>query len=64
MNFGMRYWEYQSFLILSTDTENAAQPGTTVTAKKWAKGRLYLEDAIDENLDAVGTLQFPVVLKM
>jgi hypothetical protein len=59
MNFGMRHWEYQSFLVLPTDPENAAQPGSRVTATKWAKGQLYLEDAIDDDLDAVGTLVFP-----
>lgn len=59
MNFGMRHWEYQSFLVLPTDPENAAQPGSTITAKKWAKGELYLEDAIDDDPDAVGTLVFP-----
>jgi hypothetical protein len=59
MNFGMRHWEYQSFLVLPTDAESAAQPGATVNAKRWAKGRLYLEDAIDDKLDAVGSLEFP-----
>ena len=59
MNFGMRHWEYQSFLVLPTDPENAAQPGSTITAKKWAKGELYLEDAIDDDPDAVGKLVFP-----
>jgi hypothetical protein len=61
MSFGMRHWEYQSFLVLPTDAEDAAQPGATITAKKWAKGELYLEDAIDDNPDAVGTLEFPTV---
>jgi hypothetical protein len=59
MNFGMRHWEYQSFLVLPTDPENAAQPGSTITATKWAKGKLYLEDTIDDDPDAVGTLVFP-----
>lgn len=59
MSFGMRHWTYQSFLVLPTDAENAAQPGATITAKKWAKGELYLEDAIDDSPDAVGTLEFP-----
>jgi hypothetical protein len=60
MSFGMRHWEYQSFLVLPTDAESAAQPGATVNAKKWAKGRLYLEDAMDYNKPgAVGTLEFP-----
>jgi hypothetical protein len=59
MNFGMRHWEYQSFLVLPTDSENDAQPGSRVTATKWAKGELYLEDAIDDDPDAVGTLVFP-----
>lgn len=59
MNFGMRHWEYQSFLVLPTDPEKVAQPGSTITAKKWAKGMLYLEDAIDNKPDVVGTLEFP-----
>ena len=59
MNFRMRHWEYQSFLVFPTDSENAAQPGSTITAKKWAKGELYLEDAIDDDPDAVGRLVFP-----
>jgi hypothetical protein len=59
MNFGMFHWEYQSFLVLPTDPENAAEPGSTITAKKWAKGELYLEDAIDDDPDAVGKLVFP-----
>lgn len=59
MSFGMRNWEYQSFLVLPTDAESAAQPGATVNAKKWAKGSLYLEDAVDDKPDAVGVLEFP-----
>ena len=59
MNFGMHHWEYQSFLVLPTDPEKAAQLGSTITAKKWAKGELYLEDAIDDDPDAVGRLVFP-----
>jgi hypothetical protein len=59
MTFVMRNWEYQSFLVLPTDQENSAQPGVPVTAKKWAKGKLSLEDAIDLDISAVGTLVFP-----
>jgi hypothetical protein len=58
MSFGMRHWEYQSFLVLPTDAENAAKPGATITAKKWAQGRLYIEDGIGNMSDVVGTLEF------
>jgi hypothetical protein len=59
MSFGIRDWEYQSYLLLPSDSENASQPGTKFTAKKWAKGKLHLEDAIDNKPDAVGILEFP-----
>jgi hypothetical protein len=59
ITFGMRHWEYQSFLLLPTDSENAAPPGSKINALKWAKGTLHLEDAIDNKPDVVGTLEFP-----
>jgi hypothetical protein len=59
MNFGTRHWEYQGFLVLPTDSEKAAPPGSTITAKKWSKGELYLEDAIDNDSNAVGKLVMP-----
>jgi hypothetical protein len=54
VNFGMRHWDYQSFL----DVADSEQPGDSSTDKIWARGRLYLEDAIDVSPDAVGTLEF------
>ena len=37
-------WIYQSFLVLPTDEESAANPGAEVTARKWAKGEISLAD--------------------
>lgn len=57
---GMQNWIYQSFLILPTESEEATPPGSVVTAKKWAKGHLYLEDRVDTGKpDATGSLIFP-----
>jgi hypothetical protein len=36
--FEFQDYIYQSFLVLPMPEENAASPGATVTAKKWAKG--------------------------
>ncbi len=56
----MQNWTYQSFLVLPTPTEEMVPPGSAITAKKWAKGNLYLETSIDTgNPDAVGLLIFP-----
>ena len=57
--FWMQDWTYQSFLVLPTTTEELSLPGTAITAKKWAKGNLYLETSIDVDKDAVGFLIFP-----
>lgn len=58
--FWMHGWSYQSFLILPTPSEKAAPPGSAVTAKTWAKGRLNLETSTDLGKpDAVGLLIFP-----
>lgn len=35
-------WSYQSFLLLPTDAEFAAKPGTSVTSRKWALGQLVV----------------------
>lgn len=59
MSFGIRDWEYQSYLVIPTNSEKDAQPRTKITAEKWAKGMLNLEDAIDDKSDVVGTLEFP-----
>ncbi len=57
----MDKWVYQSFLSLPTNPEKQSPPGSSITAKKWAKGKLYLETAIDlpPAPDAVGYLEFP-----
>ncbi|MBD2065991.1 hypothetical protein H6F93_00285 [Leptolyngbya sp. FACHB-671] len=58
--FGMKNWTYESFLVLPTKSEEATPPGSTVTAKRWAQGHLYLEDSIDiSKPTAVGSLIFP-----
>ena len=57
----MDNWVYQSFLILPTDSEKQSPAGASITARKWAKGKLHLEDAIDlpPSPDVVGSLVFP-----
>jgi hypothetical protein len=59
ISFGMQHWNYQSFLVLPTDAEQAAPPGATITARTWAKGKLYLEDSVNLDLSAIGTLEIP-----
>ncbi len=49
-------WNYQSFLLLPTDEQLAAAPGTEVSAKKWAKGELLLADGVE--MEAAGQLTF------
>lgn len=44
--FEFQDWIYQSVLVLPTPEENAAAPGAGVTAKKWAKGSLFLGQAL------------------
>lgn len=57
--FWMQNWTYQSFLILPTDPEKIALPGSAITTKKWAKGNLHLQTSIDlDNSDAIGFLTF------
>jgi hypothetical protein len=60
-SFVMQGWTYQSFLILPTDPEKQAPPGTSITTKKWAKGYLHLETSIDlpPAPDAIGRLVIP-----
>lgn len=50
-------WMYQSFLVLPTPSELSASPGSPITAKKWAMGRLLLAEAGD-NMEAAGELTF------
>jgi hypothetical protein len=49
-------WSYQSYLLLPSPADLAAGPGSPVTAKKWAMGRLLLADGPD--MGAAGTLTF------
>jgi hypothetical protein len=44
--FEFQEWAYQSFLILPTPAESNADPGTVVTARKWAKGTLFCGQAL------------------
>ena len=55
--FEFQDWNYQSFLILPTPDEGKAQPGSSVTAKKWAMGKLTLSDSPD-GYEANGFLDF------
>ena len=43
--FEFAEWSYQSFLLLPTEDEKSAAPGTTITAKKWANGIVGLGQA-------------------
>ena len=45
--FEFQDWTYQSFLILPTAEEDAALPGTPVTAKRWAKGTFLCGQAFN-----------------
>lgn len=61
-SFWMHNWVYQSFLILPTDLEKQSPAGSTsITARKWATGKLHLEGAIDPPPapDVIGSLVFP-----
>ena len=49
-------WQYQSFLLLPSDEQLAAAPGTNVIAKKWAMGKLLLADGTE--MEAAGQLKF------
>ncbi|MDQ4143306.1 MAG: hypothetical protein M3198_06090 [Actinomycetota bacterium] len=43
-------WEYESFLILPSEAERAAPPGSPVTARKWAMGALTVSTDTDEEV--------------
>ena len=45
--FEFQDWVYQSFLVTPVAAEWSAAPGTEVTAKKWAMGKLLLSDSPD-----------------
>jgi hypothetical protein len=53
---------YQSFLVLPTDAETAAAPGSAVNARKWAKGEFLCGQAFvdggGEKYSLKATLQF------
>lgn len=55
--FEFQDWLYQSFLILPTPAEVSAKPGSSVTSKKWAMGKLVLADSPD-GYAAAGVLDF------
>ena len=55
--FEFQDWVYQSFLVLPTAEESSAKPGSNVTAKKWAMGKLLLSDSPD-GYAAAGFLTF------
>jgi hypothetical protein len=45
--FEFQDYTYQSVLVLPTSEDNAAAPDADVTAKKWAKGSLFLGQAFE-----------------
>jgi hypothetical protein len=58
--FEFQDWMYQSFLVLPSDEENDALPGTAVTARKWAKGDFLCGQAFKtaDGYTLDGTLSF------
>lgn len=58
--FEFQDWIYQSFLVLPMPAEDSAEPGTVVTAKKWAKGTLLCGQAFktSDGYTLDGTLSF------
>jgi len=59
--FEFQDWIYQSVLVLPTPEEGTAAPGAGVTAKKWAKGSLFLGQALEASEDGYtlgGRLEF------
>jgi hypothetical protein len=58
--FEFQSWAYESFLMLPTDAEQAAPPGSAVTGKKWAKGEFACGQAFKtaEGYTLDGTLTF------
>lgn len=55
--FESHEWTYQSFLLLPTKEESSAAPGSGITAKKWAMGKLLLADS-PKGYEAEGFLDF------
>jgi hypothetical protein len=55
-------WDYQSFLVLPSDAEVATPPGSSVTARKWAKGSLSVPDDTGEKIK--GELSFAPGVKL
>jgi hypothetical protein len=45
--FWRKKWTCKNFLVLPNESEEATPSSSIVTAKKWAKGQLYLEDSVD-----------------
>lgn len=59
--FEFQDWVYQSFLLLPTPAEDGAEPGTAVSAKKWARGTFMCGQAFTaaDGYTLTGTLMFP-----
>jgi hypothetical protein len=55
-------WAFQSFLMLPSETEWAAPPGTSVSARKWAKGTLAILSSTDDEFS--GELTFSETVKL
>lgn len=65
--FEFQDWIYQSVLLLPTSEEDAALPGAGVTAKKWAKGSLFLGQAFtagDNGYTLGGRLSFAAGIEL
>jgi hypothetical protein len=58
--FEFQEWTYQAFLLLPTPAEEAAPPGSPVTAKKWSHGTLTCGQAFNAGggYNLTGTLVF------
>jgi hypothetical protein len=55
-------WNYQSFLIQPTPSEEAAPPGAAVTAHKWAMGTLTVQPGASPEVS--GDLEFAPGFKL
>src|SRR3954471_23302848 len=64
--FEFKNWGYQSFLVLPTEEEDAAAPGATVSARKWAKGTFSCGQAfsVAEGYTLEGVLSFAPGLEL
>ena len=60
--FEFQDWLYQSFLVLPTNEETDAKPGSAVTAKKWARGDFLCGQAF-RGVGSSGTYTLTGVLR-